>query len=397
MGILYKTICVPIKCSNQDYEYLSSLNRISAEVWNKIIEIEKSYRETNDGKWINRSELQKSTKGIAGLHAKGIQHIVNKYLYARESAMKIKGKGEKCNYPHRKKKFLPTGWTYQCIKIDTERSVVFLSKPYKFINGKKIKQKPVKCKMKNIPQYITQIELIHNGVELQLSIKYKEDAQYLQVKSNNHASIDLGEIHAIASIDSSGNAIIITGRKMRSIKQLRNKHQAKIYSRMSKCKYGSKQYWKYRNTMKKLSLKIENKINDSVHKISKLYLDFCIMNNISTVYYGDLDGVSRDSKNKNKGNNVTRQKLSQWNRGELIKQLEVKISRYGIKMIKVKEYYTSQKCPCCENLNKVKNREYKCNCGYKQHRDIVGAINILNDNSGIKLVKYKTKKYLQIA
>lgn len=36
----------------------------------------------------------------------------------------------------------------------------------------------------------------------------------------------------------------------------------------------------------------------------------------------------------------------------------------------------------------------KCNC--TQHRDIVGAINILNDNGGFNLTKYNNLKYLQI-
>ena len=47
---------------------------------------------------------------------------------------------------------------------------------------------------------------------------------------------------------------------------------------------------------------------------------------------------------------------------------------------------SAKRCPSCGANNKAKDRLYKCSCGYKQHRDIVGAINImqapaLNGNS----------------
>ena len=121
------------------------------------------------------------------------------------------------------------------------------------------------------------------------------------------------------------------------------------------------------------------------------------MNNIKIVYYGDLDDLTRNSKKNKKGSRKTRQKINQWDYGELIRLLEPKLSRHNIELIKVKEYYTSQKCPNCKQLNKPNNRNYKCKyCGYIQHRDIVGAMNILNDNGDRDVKYYKNLKYLQI-
>lgn len=43
------------------------------------------------------------------------------------------------------------------------------------------------------------------------------------------------------------------------------------------------------------------------------------------------------------------------------------------------------------------NRNYECQCGYKQHRDIVGAMNILNFNEkDIHIERYKKLSYLRI-
>ena len=397
INIYYKTQIVPVKCNKQNLDYLFQCNKLSAKVWNLCLELDKKYQEQH-GKSINRTELQKLTKKCVPLHSKNIQHVVHKYLFARDSMWKsIKAKHEdshKVKLPYKHKKYFTTGWDYQATRIDYEKGVIKLSVA-KVIKDGKIVSKPIVCYAKDIPKNIVEIELIWRG-RLMLVIKYKERAEYLQIKSNNSASIDLGEIHAVTSIDNNGNAVIITGRQMRSFKRFRNKQQAELRSKMSKCTKGSSQWWKYNKAMEKLKYKTDRKTNDCLHKITKHYVDYCIMNDISKVYYGDLDSATRSTKgriNKHVG-----QKLQQFEHGELIRLLETKVSRYGIELIKVKEYYTSQKCPNCNKLNKTSSRNYVCkSCGYTQHRDIVGAINILNDNDNKKIKKYKSLRYLQIA
>ena len=79
-------------------------------------------------------------------------------------------------------------------------------------------------------------------------------------------------------------------------------------------------------------------------------------------------------------------------------QLENKLSRYGIELVKISEAYSSQTCPRCGHRHKPVGRNYECQCGYKQHRDLVGAMNILNFNEkDVHIEEYVTKKYLRIA
>ena len=125
-------------------------------------------------------------------------------------------------------------------------------------------------------------------------------------------------------------------------------------------------------------------------------MDYCIENGISKVYYGDLDSCTRGHSDDN--SKYINQKLRDWCYGQLTKQLENKLSRYGIELVKVSEAYSSQTCPHCGNRHKPTGRNYECQCGYKQHRDVVGAMNILNFNEkDIKLEKYSSLKYLRIA
>lgn len=394
----YRTEIIPVNCSNRDLNYLFKCNKWSAEVWNLCVKLDKEHQEKH-GEQINQSQLQKQTKKCVPFHAKGIHHVVHKYLFSRESAWRsIKAKHEnshKVKLPYKHKKYFTTGWDCQAVRVDYDKGIIKLSKPRTEISGKIKVLKPIKCYSKSIPQNVVEVELIWRG-KLCLAVKYKEKAEYLQIKSNNSAAIDLGEIHSITSIDNNGNAIIITGRQMRSYKRFRNKQQAELKSKMSKCTKYSNQWWKYNKAMEKLKYKTDNKTNDALHKITKLYMDYCLVNNIKTVYYGDLDSLTRDSKNNNVGNAFIRQKINQWEYGELIKLLEPKLSKHDIKLVMVKEYYTSQKCPNCKDLNKPKGRNYECSCGYIQHRDVVGAINILNDNDNRDVKYYKELKYLQI-
>lgn len=392
--IIYKTLLIPVNCKQKDLKYLYNCNKLSAQVWNFCIELDKKFKEEN-GKFIGMSDLQKQTKKCVQIHSKGIHHVVHKYLFARDAMWKsIKAKHEnsnKVNLPYKQKKYYPTGWDYQALKVDYDKGVIYLSKP--MADGKK--SKPVKCYAKTIPKNIAEIELIYRN-KLYLAVKYKTENNLQKIKSDNVSAIDLGEIHSITAIDNNENALIVTGRKLRSIKRLRNKEQGGIYKRLSKCTKGSIQYKKYMKALNNLKTKFDFKIVDAVHKITKHYVDYCIKNEINIVYYGDLDSCTRNSKDRI--GRFVGQKLNQWEYGQIMQQLHNKLERHNIKLIKVSEAYSSQTCAKCGKLNKPKGRNYKCNCGYKIHRDVNGAINILNMNNeyGYQIIKYDNFKYLRI-
>lgn len=394
-NFFYKTIIIPVKCSKDDYEYLTQCNRWSAECWNALVAQDKSFYEKNK-RYMTRGELQTFVKNITPLHAVGNQHVFHKYYSCRDAmfrSIQLKHKNSvRAKLPYKEKKYFTTGWGVNCSKIDYKNRKLYLSKKC-ISNG--IYQTPVCCSFKSIPKHVIEIELIYRG-KLCLAIKYKEPKVNRNIESNNVSAIDLGEIHSISSIDNNGNAIIITGRKIRSIKRLQNKEQGKIQSKRSKCVKDSKQYRRYTHAIHNLSNETDKKLLDCVHKISKLYLDYCIENNISKVYYGDLDSCTRGHHGEM--SKYINQKLRDWCYGLLTLQLENKLSRYGIEFVKVSEAYTSQTCLHCGQRHKPSGRNYECQCGYKQHRDLVGAMNILNFNEkDVHIERYKNFRYLRIA
>ena len=77
-----------------------------------------------------------------------------------------------------------------------------------------------------------------------------------------------------------------------------------------------------------------------------------------------------------------RRQAEQWPFASLQNKIAYKAALYyGVQAVKVDPSYTSQTCPVCgyvsRNNRPNHGEEFVCqNCGYKEHADIVGAINI---------------------
>jgi putative transposase len=387
---MYRTIFVPLKCNQNDFQYLKKLNKVSSDVWNNCLKIDKEYIKLNK-KFMTLSQLEFENKQKFPLHAKGINHIVLKYYSCRGamiSSIRKKHKDSKdAKLPYREKRFLPTGWDYQSFRIDYQNKKIKLA-------GIKNRGQ-VTCEVKFIPNNVIEVELVFKG-KYYLALKYKKESQSNLIQSDNISSIDLGEIHAITSIDKLGNCVIITNRKVKSLIRLKDKRQAELLSKRMGCSIGSIKYKKYTKAIYKIRDEFNRKIIDLIHKQSRAYVDWCIENKVAKVYYGDVDTTTRNSKGRL--NQHTNHKLNMWRFGQITQKCEYKLLEYGIEMIKISEAYSSQTCPKCKKLNKPTNRNYICkSCGYEQHRDVVGAINILNFNTNSNLTKYANKVYLQIA
>ena len=344
-------------------------------------------------------------KGFSNvLPAKAIQIIIKKYLGARVGIQKARKQGRTdLKYPWKIKNNYNTIWDSMMFKCDYENNFIYLCKPkvYNEEKDKMVFQKPVKIKVKNMPRNIVYAEVKYdNG--LKLALNYWIDSEEIeQINSNNISAIDLGEIHSIASFDTLGNSQIITGRRIRSYQRFRNKELGKIQKKLSRCTKGSRNYKKYRKAIQKLMSKSTSKITNELHKTSKIYKNYCLINKINTVIVGDLTKFNMNLKNR-KQKKGRQQKLAQWNHGQLIQMLIYKLERHNIKVLEISEVYTSQTCPCCGNKYKPMSRNYICKCGFTMHRDLVGAYNILSKHLNDGVIKpldinVKPIKYLRIA
>jgi putative transposase len=387
-----------INCNQTDFKKLQQCNKESAEVWNYCIEkVNELYEK--DKKLYSKYELQKIVQSINvnTICAYNKQIVAEKLYYNINSISKARKAGRvDLKYPYKFKKFYHTEWNYNFMFSNYDKNEIKLTTTrYIELDGKAHNGKQIRLRFKTpIPQNIQTLKLIYdNG--FYACISYLVDIESKQVNTNKAASIDLGEIHSITSIDNMNNQLIITGRKIREIKQFRNKKQAELSSKRDKCKKGSKQRKKYNKALHYIKSKCRKQLDYSVHCITKMYTNWAVEKGISAVYVGDVTGIEIGS---DKGKNVN-QKLNQWEYGLIMKLLEYKLNNQGIQLIKVSEAYSSQICPCCGFKHKPTNRNYKCpNCESEFHRDIVGAWNILRMNTDLQLeLPEGNIKYLRIA
>ena len=241
-----RTIKTDFKCSRENLDKLFACNRISAMVYNKMLDLQKEYRKEHNGEWISDKELFEATKEIYAINSQSVQAVVQKYVTARAATKLARDKGLKNQYPWRHKKTYPTTWKANTFKLI--KSKIFLS--LAIFNHKR--QAPIEVILPKktlsflLDKKLQQISLIWDNY-LKLAIVYEDSVKPAKkIDNNNCCGVDLGEIHSVTAFSEDGSAIIITGRYLRSINRYQIKEVAKLSKLMSRCKKYSRRWLRLR-------------------------------------------------------------------------------------------------------------------------------------------------------
>ncbi|MHB1201318.1 MAG: RNA-guided endonuclease InsQ/TnpB family protein, partial [Polaromonas sp.] len=166
------------------------------------------------------------------------------------------------------------------------------------------------------------------------------------------------------------------------------KHQqrlARYQRRMSRKVKFSNNWKKAKARVQKIHTGIANARKDFLHKTTTT-----ISKNHALVCIEDLQvrNMSRSSKGNSEQHGKKVRQKSGLNRaildqgwGEFRRQLDYKVSWNGGMLLAVPPHHTSQTCPCCGHESKDNRQtqaKFLCvECGYENHADVVGAINVL--------------------
>ena len=113
-------------------------------------------------------------------------------------------------------------------------------------------------------------------------------------------------------------------------------------------------------------------MKDIDHKMSRAIVNDAKAKGVSLIKLECLDNIRSTTRTSRKNNHS----LHTWSFYRLMNFIEYKAKLAGIEVLYVNPAYTSQRCPVCGSKNHAEDRDYKCDCGYHTHRDIVGARNI---------------------
>jgi putative transposase len=385
---MYRTMKVPFRANQNTIQSLFDIRRLSGVIWNDCVQLARYYYRLSGG-WITKSDLQKELKGLYPLHSQTVQAVAHKFLQARDGAKEARKTGNHARYPWRHKFVFNPKWVDKAFKLEGNKLILSMGD----WQGKR--QRKLTLKLPKVPTgQVKEVEVVFDRKWF-VCLSYETGSREENAKQGVVSSIDPGEIHSIASVTEKGDSLVITGRYVRSIHRLRNKKLKEIQALMNHCKRGSRKWKTYNRAKKYVLSKSEAQLQDALHKTTKQFVDWCLEHDVSHVVVGDVDGVQRNTKKKRR--KKTNQKLSNWSFGKLYSLLEYKLKAKGLTIEKVDESYTSQTCPVCGNRKKFTNRKYICKCGYKEHRDIHGARNILTKTLYGKMIYFPIHhpKYLR--
>ena len=336
----------------------------AARVWRYCLERHQSARLART-RWPDRDDLQRETKGGQfALHSQSIQMVCQQFLANVETIKQLRQGNPRHRYPYHPKKYRTVQWPAQAVCRRGKRLILPMGRG----------RKSFSFHLPDLPEQIGAVSLVWNGsYELHLVIPAAPQADDpAPANQAVQAAVDLGEIHQAAVTTSTGKALIVTGRGMRSVKRQRNQLLGQLSRLQTRCQKGSKRWRRLQYAKERESGKSKRRVRDLRHKGTRLAVDFCRAEGVQTLCVGDPRGV----RNENKGRHHN-QRMAQWEYGKDKQYLQEKCSKAGIVCFSGSERGTSSHCPRCDWKKKPRGRNWACRrCGFVGHRDIVGSMNM---------------------
>ena len=239
-------------------------------------------------------------------------------------------------YLHKTEGRFPSIYTTQAIsKKYLKQSQINPSKTKIFINT-------------NVSQ-IRQVRLVPKSDYYVFEVIYEREESSSVDSSDKVAGIDIGlnNLAAVTSNASWFQPIVVNGKPLKKINAYYHKKRSVLQSKLPKKQKTSL-------TIRKITSKRNFKIDDYLHKASRLVIDYLAANRIGTLVIGHNDNW-KQSINLGKRNN---QNFVSIPFSRFISMLKYKAELIGIKVMITEESYTS-KCSFIDSEPLVKQAIYK--------------------------------------
>jgi putative transposase len=365
---------------------LSSLRHLSKNLWNEANYLIRQEFFMN-GNWIRYNTLAatlKTSENYKNLNAQTAQQILkvldrswNSFFKAikewSKNPDKFIGRPKLPNYKPK---------DGEALLIFTNQQVTIKDHILSFI-----KKLPLKIKTRlSDNTNLREVRIIPKGLNYICEIIYKKQSEegeinkrwYARIHNGNRViGIDLGLRNVVTIANNIGEIpIVIKGGILKSMNQYYNKEKAQLQS------IYDKQGIKFGTRMSQLNSKRNHKIKDTMHKISRYTIGYCLENNIGTIVIGKNDNWKQEA-NMGKKNN---QNFVQIPHFKLIQMLQYKAETEGITVKLQQESHTS-KCsfldsePIChqETYKGVRFTRglFRSENGTILNSDVNGAYNII--------------------
>jgi putative transposase len=342
------------------FRRLKAAQMEAAAVWNTCCDLHQAARQAHI-LWPGQNELHPATKNRFALHSQSVQAVFRAFLGTIETTRQLRMTHPqmRMKYPWRTKRFYPVHWPAQSVSKEQGRVVLPMGK------GRKSLVLPL-----DLAEEAGACTLVWNrGFELHVCV---EVPRAEAPPGTGQATVDLGEIHLAAVTTNSGQALIVTGRGIRSLKRQRNRQVGQLAKKQFHCTKHSRRWKKLQRAKNKVCRRSERRIRDLRHKATRAAIDFCVERRVGSLFIGNPHGVRTRSCGRHHN-----QRMALWEYGKDIDYLSHKAKQARISCFTGSERGTSSRCPRCGHKHKPKNRNWACRaCGFAGHRDLVGSVNM---------------------
>lgn len=221
---------------------------------------------------------------------------------------------------------------------------------------------------------VQQVRIVPQNNVIVIEVLYKVNCKSNISDVRKYCGVDFGLDNLMSCGFSNIRPMLINGRPLKSINWHYNKKKAELQS-LLKIKYTS-------NRITNLTIKRNNKVNDYLHKSSRLFINYLVSNDITDV----VIGYNKEWKQGINIGRVNNQNFVNIPYYKLLNMLTYKCELLGITVHITEESYTS-KCSFLDNEEICKHEEYKGRRikrglyksfdGRLINADVNGALNIL--------------------
>lgn len=350
----------------------AALRQEAGRCWTNLVKAHQQARQ--QGQWLDVGTLEQLAAGQYALHSQTIQALAQKLDANLTTAAELRkqeaSQGEvRTQYPHRLKPYQTVIWKNPALQVQDDGRL-------RLSNG--AKRPPLVLPLPDEYQSsdIRKAELAWRADHYELCLTIDTGQLPAAPQAGGAmAGVDLGEVHIAALTTTDGQALVISGRRLRACKQGRNRAHSILQEKLSRCQQGSKRWRRLVQRKAQVSAKLYRQQRDLLHQAAHKAVAFCRAEGVTCMAVGDVRDIQAGV---NLGRHIN-QKISQWPHGRFLRYLTEKAQRLGISVEQIDESYSSRTCSHSGHVSPTspRGRRFRCaGCGARVHRDVNGSANI---------------------
>jgi IS605 OrfB family transposase len=379
MGLVHRTARVRLRVTRAQARRCYGLLRAGGDVWAALIDVNRERFRRGGRPIANFQEWCREITGVplgelARICAEG---IAKRYCDAFVETARRKRRGEPARYPRRKRALFPVRFRTGAFGFEGQRLRLAVTRGAAPLWVRLAREVPYPI------EWVRSVTLLVDGGRLCVDVTAAVPVEDHDRDPERVAGVDVGIIHPFAAA-TADSGLVVSGRAIRAEERVHladsKARQRRVAARAPRRgQRGSRRWRKTRARQGRLEGQHRRRVRLAHHQAAKTLIAWAIAHRVATLAVGDLAGIT--------GRDVGRRqnlRLRQWRRTHLLGALRDKAERAGIQVVIVDERGTSSTCPECSTpVPKPPGRVFVCSsCGYREHRDLVGARNIAARSGG---------------